>query len=123
MNNQSLDRVREELRQGSEARHLANRLTPDGKEMVEMIPLEWATEVINSELQNLRQELAREVEKALDESYRKSGQGNRSKFSKDTETRGEAYARTQGFKSAILVSKRKVLAIIKGGNENENSRK
>lgn len=39
----------EELRQGSEAKHLANRLTPDGKELVEMIPMEWAIEVINAD--------------------------------------------------------------------------
>jgi len=40
----------EELRQGSEARHLMNRLTPDGKELVEMVPLDWAVEVINSQV-------------------------------------------------------------------------
>lgn len=49
--NPSSDPVEEllaELREGSEGKFMGTRLTPDGKETVEMIPIEWAVEVIRA---------------------------------------------------------------------------
>lgn len=40
--------LREELRQGSGAKHYINRRTPDGSESVEAVPVDWAIEVFHS---------------------------------------------------------------------------
>jgi len=48
------------------------------------------------------------LEAELDVSEKRASTGSRPQFSKDTETRGEAYSRTQGFKSALLVAKQKL---------------
>lgn len=55
----------EELRQGSEARHMANRVTPDGKELVEMIPLDWAVEVIEALIASKVEEAQKSLEYEL----------------------------------------------------------
>lgn len=55
--------LKAELRQGSEARHYINRHTPDGKESVEAIPLEWAIEVLLAERQKAQLELLDRLEK------------------------------------------------------------
>jgi hypothetical protein len=68
---------------------------------------EYAEALITSE----KNKLLNDLEDELDNSYRKSGQGSRTQFSKDTETRGEHYARTQGFKSGILTAKKHVDSI------------
>lgn len=46
-----------------------------------------------------------QIRSDLDKSYKNAGKGSRNQFSKDTETRGEHYSRTQGFKSGILVAR------------------
>lgn len=61
------EQLRQELREGSEGRHLINRLTPDGKETVEAVPLDWAIEVCNSKLAAQRQALRDEVLAKIDE--------------------------------------------------------
>jgi len=56
---------------------------------------------------------------AADDSYRRSGQGSRTQWSKQNETRGEAYSRSQGFKSAMLTTRRVVDTRIKELKSNE----
>lgn len=48
------------------------------------------------------------IKTASQKSYDDSGKGSRPQWSKQNETKGESYSRTQGFKSAMLVTMRKL---------------
>lgn len=70
--------------------------------------------LILSLLATQRQALRDEAMAKLDQSYNRSGKGSRPKFSRDTETSGEYYSRTQGFKSGILTAKQAISTIFEG---------
>ena len=60
-----LEELREQLREGSEYRHYIDRMTPDGRETVEAIPLDWAIEIFGMLIAQHDTELLNEVEEKL----------------------------------------------------------
>jgi len=56
-----MSNTKEQLRGGSEGRCYGTRQTPDGKERVEMIPLEWAEEVVRARESALLSRVREEV--------------------------------------------------------------
>ena len=63
-----------------------------------------AREAINSRTTKLLNEQLTRLEEKFRDSERRSGQGSRPQFSKETETLGEYRSRSKGFKSAMLVA-------------------
>ncbi|MEI4745901.1 hypothetical protein [Rhodococcus erythropolis] len=65
----SEDELREQLREGSEHRHLLDRMTPDGKERVEMIPIDWAVECMQALKRHHERELVEARREAHDKGF------------------------------------------------------
>lgn len=82
----------------------------------------WLAEaiaLIQAERANAALDAEKHIIDQLDKSYDQAGKGSRPQWSKDNESRGESYARTQGFKSGILIAKRHVLAALHSEQEGE----